>query len=200
MPDMDGWSVLRALKADPVLHDVPVVMLTMVDDKTKGYSLGATDYLTKPVDREQLHNALARYCTPGEPCPVLLVEDDPATREMMVRTLEEANWHVREAGNGREALDQLAQEIPQLILLDLMMPVMDGFDFLLEMRANAAWQDIPVIVLTAKDLTDEDRRILSGRVEQIVEKGASTHDQVANLVRQVMSPHQEQKTAKILPG
>ena len=187
MPDMDGWSVLRALKADPVLHDVPVVMLTMVDDKSKGYSLGATDYLTKPVDREQLHYALTRYCTPGEPCPVLLVEDDPATREMMVRTLEEANWHVREAGNGREALDQLAREIPQLILLDLMMPVMDGFDFLLEMRANAAWQDIPVIVLTAKDLTEEDRRLLSGRVEQIVEKGASTHEQVVNLVRRVVS-------------
>jgi signal transduction histidine kinase/DNA-binding response OmpR family regulator len=197
MPDMDGWSVLRALKADPVLYDVPVVMLTMVDDKSKGYSLGATDYLTKPVDREQLHNTLTRYCTPGEPCPVLLVEDDQDTREMMVRTLEGADWRVSQAGNGREALDQLAHERPQLILLDLMMPVMDGFDFLLEMRANPAWQDIPVIVLTAKDLTDEDRRLLSGRVEQIIEKGPFTHEQVVELVRQVTSSTQEHKTAKI---
>ena len=191
MPDMDGWSVLRALKADPVLQNVPVVMLTMVDDKSKGYSLGATDYLTKPVDRSQLHNALTRFCTPGEPCSVLLVEDDVATREIMVRTLEEADWLVSEAGNGREALDQLTREKPLVILLDLMMPVMDGFDFLIEMRANAQWQDIPVIVLTAKDLTEEDRRILSGRVEQIVEKGACPHEQVVNLIRKAIdhTPH-----------
>ncbi len=188
MPDMDGWSVLRALKVDPVLHNVPVVMLTMVDDKSKGYALGATDYLTKPVDREQLHNALARYYTPGEPCSVLLVEDDQATREMMARTLEK-EWTVSEAGNGREALEQLTKQKPQLILLDLMMPVMDGFDFLLEMRTHAEWQDIPVIVLTAKDLTEEDRRMLSGRVEQILEKSASNHEQVMNLIRQVVGHH-----------
>ena len=188
MPDMDGWSVLRALKVDPVLHKVPVVMLTMLDDKSKGYALGATDYLTKPVDRDQLHTALARFHTLSEPCSVLLVEDDQATREMMARTLQKSDWTVSEAGNGREALDQLAQQKPRLILLDLMMPVMDGFDFLLEMRANAEWQDIPVIVLTAKDLTEEDRRVLSGRVEQIVEKGACAHDQVVNLISQVIDP------------
>ncbi|MDH3990429.1 MAG: response regulator, partial [Gammaproteobacteria bacterium] len=188
MPDMDGWSVLRALKADPVLQNVPVVMLTLVDDKSKGYSLGATDYLTKPVDREQLHNALSRYYTPGESCSVLLVEDDKPTREVMARTLEKSGWTVSEAGNGREALDRLSQQKPRLILLDLMMPVMDGFDFLLEMRARAEWQDIPVIVLTAKDLTDEDRRVLSGRVEQIIGKGARAHDHVVNLIHQVIDP------------
>ena len=186
MPDMDGWSVLRALKADPVLQDIPVVMLTIVDDKSKGYTLGATDYLTKPVDRDQLHHTLARYCVSGEPCSALLVEDDKATREMMARTLEKFDWQVSEAGNGREALDQLAQEKPRVILLDLMMPVMDGFDFLLEMRANAEWQEIPVIVLTAKDLTEEDRRILNGRVEQIVEKGACSHEQVVKLIHHVV--------------
>ena len=188
MPEMDGWSVLRALKADPALRDVPVLMLTMVDDRSKGYSLGATDYLTKPVDRGQLHNALAKYYKPGESCSVLLVEDDQPTREMMARTLEKSDWTISEAGNGREALEQLKQNKPQLILLDLMMPVMDGFDFLLEMRANADWQDIPVIVLTAKDLTDEDRRVLSGRVEQIVEKGAFAHDQLVSLIHQVINP------------
>ena len=186
MPDMDGWSVLRALKVDPVLHTIPVVMLTMVDDKTRGYSLGATDYITKPVDRERLHTALEPYYTGGEHSSVLVVEDDPATRDILVRTLKDADWQVSEAGNGREALERLAEEKPQMILLDLMMPVMDGFDFLLEMRANADWQNIPVIVLTAKDLTEEDRRVLSGRVEQIVEKGASSHQQVVKLVRQVV--------------
>jgi len=188
MPDMDGWSVLRALKADPVLQYVPVVMLTMVDDKSKGYSLGATDYLTKPVDRERLHNTLAKYYAPGESCSVLLVEDDQPTREMMARTLEKSDWTVSEAGNGREALERLAQHKPRLILLDLMLPVMDGFDFLLEMRTKPEWQDIPVIVLTAKDLTDEDRRVLSGRVEQIVEKGACAHDQVVSLVHKALDP------------
>ena len=186
MPDMDGWSVLRALKVDPVLQNIPVVMLTMLDDKSKGYSLGATDYLTKPVDREQLHNALKRYYTPGESCSVLLVEDDKPTREMMARTLERSDWTVSQAGNGREALDQLGQRKPQLILLDLMMPVMDGFDFLLEMRATPDWEGIPVIVLTAKDLTEEDRRVLSGRVEQIVEKGACAHEQVVELIHKLV--------------
>jgi CheY-like chemotaxis protein len=187
MPDMDGWSVLRALKVDPVLHTIPVVMLTMIDDQTKAYSLGATDYITKPVDRARLRSTLTRYHTQGARSLALLVEDDQATREVMLRTLERASWRVKEAGNGREGLQQLAQETPQVILLDLMMPVMDGFDFLLEMRANAAWQDIPVIVLTAKDLTEEDRRVLSGRVEQIVEKGASSNENVLNLVSKLVS-------------
>jgi CheY-like chemotaxis protein len=163
-------------------------MLTMVDDKSKGYALGATDYLTKPVDREQLNNALSKYYTPGESCSVLLVEDDQPTREVMARALEKSNWTVSEAGNGREALDQLAQQRPRLILLDLMMPVMDGFEFLLELRAKPEWLEIPVIVLTAKDLTDEDRRVLNGRVEQIVEKGACAHEQVMNLVHKALDP------------
>ncbi len=187
MPDMDGWSVLRALKVDPVLQDIPVVMLTMIDDKSKGYSLGATDYLTKPVDREQLRNALSRYYEVVEPHTVLLVEDDKATREMMARTLEKFDWQVAEAGNGREGLDRLAQEKPGLIVLDLMMPEMDGFDFLVEMRVNPEWRDIPVIVLTAKDLTEADRRMLSGKVEQILEKGACSHQQLVAEVRNVAS-------------
>jgi CheY-like chemotaxis protein len=150
------------------------------------------------VDREQLHNALARHYIPGEPSSVLLVEDDQPTREMMARTLEKTDWDVSEAGNGREALEQLARQKPRLILLDLMMPVMDGFDFLLEMRAKAEWLDIPVIVLTAKDLTEEDRRVLSGRVEQIVEKVACSNDQVVNLIRQVLV-HHAQPAAKPCP-
>ena len=190
MPDMDGWSVLRALKVDPLLHAIPVVMLTMVDDMSKGYALGATDYLTKPVDRERLHRILARYQRPGDQLHcVLLVEDDKATRDMTTRVLEKADWQVIEAGNGREALEQLARQQPQLILLDLMMPVMDGFDFLIEMRATPAWRNIPVIVITAKDLTEEDRCILSGKVEQIIEKGACGHEQLLNLIRQIVEHH-----------
>ncbi|MBW1687229.1 MAG: response regulator [Deltaproteobacteria bacterium] len=187
MPDMDGWSVLRALKADPHLRKVPVILLTMVDDKTRGYSLGATDYLTKPIDREQLLDILAGFHIPGEASLVLLVEDDADTRDVMTRILEKAGWEVTKAGNGREALHLLAGIRPALILLDLMMPVMDGFDFLLEMRTHAEWHDIPVIVLTAKDLTDEDRRILSGRVEQVLEKGSYSREQLMQLIRKVVA-------------
>jgi signal transduction histidine kinase/DNA-binding response OmpR family regulator/CHASE3 domain sensor protein len=182
MPDMDGWSVLRALKADPDLRDVPVVMLTMVDDKTKGYSLGATDYLTKPVDADRLRQVLSQYQPAQEPGSVLVVDDDADVRARMKRALEKAGWGVDEAEHGRAALERLAIHRPTLVLLDLMMPIMDGFDFLIELHANADWRKIPVVVMTAKDLTEDDVRVLSGRVEEIVEKGAWSHDRVVELV------------------
>jgi len=187
MPDMDGWSVLRALKSDPVLRKIPVVMLTMIDDRTRGYSLGAVDYLTKPVDREQLHNVLARYYSEGKASAVLLVEDDIETRKIMARTLEKAGWAVSEAGNGKEALDIMDSMQPGLILLDLMMPVMDGFEFLAAMRAVPEWRHIPVIVITAKDLTGDDRDRLTGMVEEVLEKNAYTREQLLERVREAVA-------------
>jgi signal transduction histidine kinase/CheY-like chemotaxis protein len=179
MPDMDGWSVLRT---------IPVIMLSMIDDRTRGYSLGAVDYLTKPVDREQLNKTLSRYyCAEEDICPVLLVEDDIETREVMARTLEKAGWTVSEAGNGQEALDMMSGLNPRLILLDLMMPVMDGFDFLTAMRARPEWRHIPVIVLTAKDLTADDRDRLNGWVEEIVEKSAYTREQLLQHVSEAVA-------------
>jgi CheY-like chemotaxis protein len=188
MPGMDGWSVLRMLKTDSVLRKIPVVMLTMIDDRTRGYSLGAVDYLTKPVDREQLNKALSRYyCAEEDICPVLLVEDDVETREVMGRSLEKAGWTVTEAGNGQEALDIMAETQPRLILLDLMMPVMDGFDFLTGLRARSEWQHIPVIVITAKDLTADDRDRLAGKVEDVLEKNACTRDQLLQRVSEAVA-------------
>jgi len=187
MQNMDGWSTLRALKADPDLRDIPVVMLTMDAENSTGYSLGATDYLTKPVDREQLLATLSGYVTPGETGPVLLVEDDTDTRDVMTRILQKAGEQVLEAANGREALHLLSVNRPTIILLDLMMPVMDGFDFLLEMRTHAEWRDIPVIVLTAKDLTEEDQRILSGRVEQVFERRVHSREQLLQHIREVVT-------------
>jgi CheY-like chemotaxis protein len=185
---MDGWSVLRALKADPLLRTIPVIMLSMIDDRTRGYSLGAVDYLTKPVDREQLNKTLSRYyCAEEDICPVLLVEDDTETREVMARTLEKAGWTVSEAGNGQEALDIMSGLQPRLILLDLMMPVMDGFDFLTAMRARPEWLHIPVIVITAKDLTGDDRDRLAGRVEEVLEKNAYTLEQLLERVSKAVT-------------
>ena len=187
MPDMDGWSVLRALKADPVLHTIPVIMLTMIDDRTRGYSLGAVDYLTKPVDRGLLRKTLSRYYRADGISSVLLVEDDIETREMMARTLDKAGWVVSEAGNGQEALNIMAGLQPRLILLDLMMPVMDGFGFLAELRARPEWQHIPVIVLTAKDLTTDDRDRLAGKVEEVLEKNAYTREQLLERVSEAVT-------------
>jgi len=162
-------------------------MLTMIDDRTRGYSLGAVDYLTKPVDRELLHKALSRYYKADGVCSVLLVEDDIETREVMARALEKAGWAVSEAGNGQEALDIMSDLQPRLILLDLMMPVMDGFDFLAELRARPEWQQIPVIVITAKDLTADDRDRLAGNVEEVLEKNACTRDELLERVSEAVA-------------
>jgi signal transduction histidine kinase/DNA-binding response OmpR family regulator/ligand-binding sensor domain-containing protein len=187
MPEMDGWSVLRALKADPVLHIIPVIMLTMIDDRTRGYSLGVVDYLTKPVDRGLLHKTLSRYYSADCVSSVLLVENDIESREMMARTLEKAGWEVSEAGNGQEALDIMSDLQPRLILLDLMMPVMDGFGFLAGLRERPEWQQIPVIVITAKDLTGDDRDRLAGRVEEVLEKNAYTREQLLQRVSEAVT-------------
>jgi len=187
MPGMDGWTVLRILKADPELHNIPVIMLSMIDDRTRGYSLGAVDYLTKPVDRELLQKTLSHYYCTEKTCPVLLVEDDVEARRIMVHTLEKAGWKVYEACNGKEALDMLPDVQPHLILLDLMMPVMDGFGFLAAMRARPEWEQIPVIVITAKDLSREDRSRLSGCVEEVLEKNAYTRDQLLKHVREAVA-------------
>ena len=131
------------------------------------------------------------YCADGV-STVLLVEDDIETREMMARTLGKAGWVVSEAGNGQEALDMMSDLQPQLILLDLMMPVMDGFDFLAELRAGPEWQQIPVIVITAKDLTADDRDRLAGKVEEVLEKNAYTREQLLERVSEAVACMQHQ--------
>ena len=112
-------------------------MLTMVDDPERGFTLGAADYATKPVDRARLSQILKKYTCPNPPCPVLLVEDDPATREVTRTILEKEGWKVSEAENGRVALECMERERPSLIVLDLMMPEMDGFEFAARVRKHA---------------------------------------------------------------
>jgi signal transduction histidine kinase/CheY-like chemotaxis protein len=172
MPGMDGWAVLTALKADPDLADIPVIMLTIVDNQNLGYALGASDYLTKPVDRERLVAVLKKYRCERPPCPILVVEDDPAARQMMRHMLVQEGWTVTEAENGRVGLERVADNRPDLILLDLIMPEMDGFEFLAALRRQPEWRSIPIVVVTAKDLTPEDRLRLNGYVEKILQKGA----------------------------
>ncbi|MEZ0324976.1 MAG: response regulator [Fimbriimonas sp.] len=178
MPGMDGWTVLTHLKADPELHSIPVIMLTMMDDRKRGYALGADNYMTKPVDRKGLAELLKRYTCEGNACSVLLVEDDADTREMMRTMLERSGWVVSEAENGRVALSEIEKSIPTLILLDLMMPEMDGFEFAAEMHKHAEWRDIPIVVLSAKVLTADDIRRLNGSVQQIISKRGCTRGEL----------------------
>ena len=175
MPRIDGWKVLAMLKADAETADIPVIMLTMVGDRNLGYALGASDFLTKPIDRERLHSVLARHLKRVEG-PVLIVEDDPATRELLRRTLEGHGHTVREAANGRSALAVVSETVPSLILLDLLMPEMDGFQFLHALREDDAWREIPVIVLTSKDLSGSERERLNGEVEAVLQKGALSRE------------------------
>jgi len=186
MPGMDGWSVLRELKADPKLSAIPVIMITMADDRSTGYALGASDYLTKPIDRERLAASVRRYRqgTQG----VLVVEDDDDTREMMVRTLGDDGWTVRAAANGRLALDRVRESVPELILLDLMMPEMDGFEVIAHLRENEAWRSIPVVVLTAKDITPEDHLRLQGNVRKVFRKANFSRDELIEEIRAAMEP------------
>ncbi len=171
MPGMDGWAVLATLKADETVANIPVIMLTMLDDHHLGFALGASEYLTKPIDRDRLRSLLARYRRDSAR-EVLVVEDDPPTRDLLRRMLEADGWSVTEAENGRTGLEALGHLTPTLILLDLMMPVMDGWQFAAELRAHEAWRDLPVVVITAKDLTAEDRRVLNGNVQGVLPKGA----------------------------
>jgi PAS domain S-box-containing protein len=187
MPGMDGWAMLTALKADPLLADIPVIMLTIVDDKNMGYALGAADYLTKPVDWDRLVAILKKYRCAHPPCTVLVVEDDADTRNILRRMLTKEGWAVTEATNGRVALEQVAESQPELILLDLMMPEMDGFAFLEALRQQDAWRSIPVVVVTAKDLTQEDRQRLNGYVEQILQKGAYSHEELLHEIHHLVA-------------
>ena len=185
MPGMDGWEVLGALKAQEELAQIPVVMLTILDEQRIGFALGAAEYLTKPIERDRLVAVLRRY---GRETgrPVLVVEDDEATRTVLGRALSGEGRVVREAANGRIALSYLEKEIPGLILLDLMMPEMDGFELLAALRERPEWERIPVVVITAKDLTAEDHARLNGAVQQVVPKSERPPEELLGYVKSLV--------------
>ena len=183
MPGMDGWAVLSALKADPILAGTPVILQTIIEDRNLGFSLGAAEYLTKPIDRKQLAALVKRYVPTESTGPVLIVEDDAPTRARLGRALTKAGWTVADAENGRVALEWIAGTRPALVLLDLMMPEMDGFEFLDTLRRDETRRDIPVVVITAKTLTDADRRRLNGGVERVVQKRTLDTDALLAEVR-----------------
>jgi PAS domain S-box-containing protein len=200
MPGMDGWSVLKTLKADPNLRDIPVIMVSIVGDQKTGYALGAVESLSKPVDREVLIQIVSRYSSGTKFGTALIVEDDAANRSLLARTLSGAGWQVMQAENGAVGLERLAEALPDLILLDLMMPVMDGFEFVLELRSREECRAIPVIVVTSKDLTDEDRFKLTGGVEHIIQKGAFSREKFLKDVSSLVEQHKIKSDVKNVKG
>jgi len=189
MPKMDGWSVLSVLKSDPELARIPVVMVTIVDDREMGYALGAADYLVKPVDRDLLAETIGRYRRDAESFSVLTVDDDSATREFARWALEKLGCKVIEAESGEAGLDLLRASRADLILLDLMMPGMDGFEFIEELRHHDAWRAIPVVVLTGKALSDDDHSRLNGYVATVVQKGAKRQNELAEEIVRLVKMH-----------
>jgi len=187
MPGMDGWAVLTVLKADPVTADIPVIMVTVVDDKNLGFALGAADYLIKPIDWDRLVAVLEKHRRLANGSPLLVVEDDSETRDMLRRAAEKHGWQVMEAENGLVGLERLAGRKPGVILLDLLMPEMDGFAFLDELRRRPDCRQVPVIVVTAKDLTEEDHRRLTGQVIQILQKGGYSTQQLLDEINRTLN-------------
>jgi CheY-like chemotaxis protein len=183
MPGMDGWSVLTALKADPTTFGIPVVMISIVEDRQRGFALGAAEYLTKPIDRNRLMNILAKYAGAEVRQTALVVDDLLDNRALLAALLEAEGWNVIQADNGRTALQAVDQQQPSLILLDLMMPVMDGFEFLRQLRQREDGRLIPVVVVTAKDLSTDEKNLLRTSVENVIQKGTISHEDLLADIR-----------------
>jgi len=190
MPRMDGWEVLRAIKADSELESIPVIMVTIVGEEGMAYALGAAEYLSKPVDRRQLLRAVRSYSGGGHK-HVLIVEDDEAVRSLVRSALEDDGWEITEAENGQLGLECLARRLPDLILLDLMMPVMDGFEFLERLQTHETARQVPVVVLTARDLTPQEKRLLEAHAQKVIRKGPDDRKELLEVVRRTVAMHRD---------
>ncbi|MGQ0815482.1 MAG: response regulator [Gemmatimonadota bacterium] len=186
MAGLDGWGVLTRLKADVTTADIPVLVVTVIDDRNLGFALGAADYLTKPIERERLADALRRVRADERTGPVLIVDDDASTREMLRRILEKDGWQTVEAENGRVALDAMLNHTPAVVLLDLMMPEMDGFTFIDAIQKRGVMGLPPIIVLTAKTLTEADRQRLQGAVARVLHKGDHSAAELLHEIHRVI--------------
>jgi len=204
MPEMDGWAVLAMLKSKPDTAHIPVIMLTIVDESKQAFALGAIDYLTKPIDTDRLVRlvGLHKRDRSVDDCVdkgyVLIVEDDAALRELLRRFLDQAGWDVVEAADGRAALTQIARRRPSLILLDLMLPELDGIQVIDELHTTLPARDIPIIVLTAKELAPVERERLNGSVAQILQKGTySSEDLLRHICDLTLSAAQHQPDSNL---
>jgi signal transduction histidine kinase/DNA-binding response OmpR family regulator len=192
LPGLDGWEVLNRLKHDEITRSIPVIVISVVDNPELGLALGAVDYFVKPVPAEELVSRLRRFnfVALGGPAKtqVLVVDDERANRDWLTEVLEPAGFGVISAGGGREAIELARSEQPDLILLDLMMPEVSGFDVVEALRSDKSTSAMPIMVLTAKDLTDGDKRQLNGRVSSILQRGSTGANELVSHLRHVITP------------
>jgi CheY-like chemotaxis protein len=183
MPQKDGWAVLREMKDDPELKSIPVIMHTVIDNRNLGFAIGAQDYLIKPVDHETLIRTIKHYEQPARALSVLVIDDEPDQRDILSRILLKEGWNVQMADGGRSALSLLAQSLPDVITLDLMMPTMDGFEFLKLVKENKRWSHIPILILTSMDLNKADYDKLAGSAATILRKRELEPQQLLDILR-----------------
>ena len=193
MPQKDGWTVLQELKADPQTRAIPVIICSILDERGQGFSLGAAEYLVKPFTEEELLEAIQRVDGRPRPLKVLVIDDSEGDRQLIRRVLENAGgYHVLEAANGPEGVALARRERPDLVILDLMMPEMDGFAVVEALREDPSTRSLPILVLTAKALTEEDRRRLNGRIERLLQKAGADPEallaEILEVVRRARHP------------
>lgn len=187
MPQMDGWTVLTTLKSDPDTRDIPVVMVSMFDSQELGLVLGATDYLVKPVTREQLSALLGRIHFQPRTGPVLLIENDPDARSLLKDLLEREGWKVTEASDGREGLDKLDRMQAALIVVNALTPGMDSFTFNDLVQCNPRWSRIPIIILTEKEEASARIDELNNQLHRVLKHRTCDTDQFVMQIRTLLS-------------
>jgi signal transduction histidine kinase/CheY-like chemotaxis protein len=188
MPQMDGWRVLGALKSNPATAEIPVILLSVLQRRGLGLMLGASDYLTKPVDRDRLLAAIRQVSHARAGGTILVVDDDPDIRKMLdVELRSQGFTRIETAPDGVEGLRMARELSPDLVVLDLMMPRMDGFEMAARLQEDEATRGIPIIVLTAKDLTAADMARLNGQIEEIIQKGALNVDALIRRLVEILN-------------
>jgi len=191
LPEVDGWEVLNRLKADEATRDIPVVVVSIIDNPALGRALGAFDYFVKPVDGRALLSRLSQYTfateVKTEPVRVLIVDDEQANLDLLEALLEPAGFGVLRAGGGREGIEMARSEMPNLILLDMMMPDLSGFDVVEALRAEEATRSIPIMVLTAKTLTKDDKAELNGQVAAIFQRNSVAGTELTAWLRGIVA-------------
>jgi CheY-like chemotaxis protein len=189
------------MKSEPDLADIPVIMLTIVDHRNLGFSLGASEYMTKPIDRNRLVALIQKFAATKQDGSVVIIDDDPDVRAMVKSTIESVGMRAVEAANGQAALDWLSSHPrPALVLLDLMMPRMDGFEFLEHVRQKPEFVDLPVVVLTAKELTDNERSFLAERTLLVLSKSAQPIGKLGYVLSAIAGRSRNTKNAAVADG
>ncbi|GAB4222697.1 MAG: hypothetical protein Tsb005_15400 [Gammaproteobacteria bacterium] len=193
LPGISGWDVLSILKNNPETKDELIIVISVLDEKNKGFALGATDYLVKPVDKDTLINTIQKYHTLENPINIMVIDDDEHARLILRNCLSKIDSHISEASNGQEALELLPKATPDLILLDLIMPVMDGFEFLQKIRNQKQFADLPIIVVTSKELRKDEQAYLEKSVSQVLQKASRSAQTMCQSILETIDKYANKK-------